>query len=379
MRCDTCGQEVPDGLFCTRCGAQQGMLSAGGKMRRGRYAASPNEPVAQPAVMTALFPHLGQDEVNEFRWAFLAGAAVIVVLYLAGFITAALLAAAFLVPILYVMYLYEVRVYRDTPLPVLGFTIGGGIVVGVLLTLLTSRLVSPFPAVQTTALGPVINVGALLLVGLLIPIVQEIVKPLPALLLRGRTEFAQTIDGLVFGVAAGLGFALAETIIEFSRVLTGLDVRVDPANWLFPLISIGVLLPLLHGSSTGAVTASIWRFRRNRWGRIEAAGIPVAIAAHVAFVIGTLLLTAWGFGPLIWLGWQAIVVGALLIYVRLLLHDALIDEAAEMGMAQTQCPNCHRNVVAAGFCPNCGMSLMAVPDSVRRAREDLPARSDEVA
>ena len=36
-------------------------------------------------------------------------------------------------------------------------------------------------------------------------------KPLPAIFLPNRADFPETVDGLVFGVAAGLGFSLAES------------------------------------------------------------------------------------------------------------------------------------------------------------------------
>ena len=65
---------------------------------------------------------------------------------------------------------------------------------------------------------------------------------------------------------------------------------------------------------------------------------------------------------------ELLVVGSLLIYIRYLLHFSLLEEAANMGFAETVCPNCHMHIVASGFCPNCGMALSAVPGSVRRSR-----------
>ena len=63
-----------------------------------------------------------------------------------------------------------------------------------------------------------------------------------------------------------------------------------------------------------------------------------------------------------------------LIYVRYLLHHALLEEAAHMGFAETVCPNCHMHIVASGFCPNCGMALTAAPTSVKRARKPVAAK-----
>src|SRR5205807_3336997 len=124
-------------VFCTRCGAHQGTMgelgnaSASTRTREYRYAAHPAEHVIQPSVFTTLFPHLGHNKIHEFRWAFAVGLAGILVLYLAGLITAAILVAVFLVPVLYLIYLYEAQVYLDEPSVVLGFTICGGILVGI--------------------------------------------------------------------------------------------------------------------------------------------------------------------------------------------------------------------------------------------------------
>jgi len=371
MRCESCGQDVPEGVFCTRCGADQDTAGApmDWRRRRDRYAAHPDEHVAQPGILTTLFPHLDHDEINEFRWALIAGLAVLAALYVAGLITAALMVAAFLVPVLYIIYLYEVRLYRDAPATVLGFTIGAGIVLGVVVTILGNALRGPLPPVDFSPFGVRIDVGGLLVAGLLIPVIQEVLKPLPALLLRDRPEFSETIDGLVFGVAAGLGFAMAQTVVQFSQVLTTLEVRSDPANWLLPLVTAAILLPILHGSSTGAITAAIWRFRTRHRGSLEVGAIVAAVASHVAFVIGSQLIVAAGYGLVLATVWQAVVVAAMLIYVRYLVHDALLDEASNLGFARTTCPNCHRLVTAAGFCPSCGMALTAVRRDISDARE----------
>ena len=371
MRCDHCANDVPDGVFCTRCGAHQGAAEAVGdpKLRERSYAAHPGEAVVHASVITTLFPHLGQHKVHEFRWAFLAGLGGILILYLAGLITAAILVSAFLVPVLYLIYLYEAQVYRDEPAMVLGFTIGGGFLVGLILTVITNAVVNPI----TASAGLAADMGTLVVAGFLVPIVQEAAKPLPALLLRGREPFTETIDGLVFGIAAGLGFSVAETLIRFSSVITALPIHSDNSgNWVYPLMSIAIFQPLLQGSATGIVVAAIWRHARGRFEKREWGGILVAVLAHIAFTTGSTALTELGAFPLVVVIWQAIVVGGLLIYVRYLLHHSLLEEAAHMGFSETVCPSCHRHIYASGFCPNCGMALTAAPSHVKRARRARP-------
>ena len=369
MQCDHCAQDVPDGVFCTRCGAHQGTTQESGnaKTREHRYAAHPGEHVAQPSVISTLFPHLGHNKVHEFRWALTAGLAGVLVLYLAGLITAAILVAAFLVPVLYLIYLYEAQVYRDEPATVLGFTLGGGIVVGIVVTILGRAIYNPFDYNHNPLGSASISIGGLLIVGLLMPVVQEVLKAVPAYFLPNHAEFPETVDGLVFGVAAGLGFSLAEGLIGFSSALTSL-AHVAPGNWIYDLTTLAVFQPLMQGSATGMVVATIWRYRRGRLGGREIGAVVMAVVAHIAFSAGTLLLKDAAVNPLAILIWQAVVVGALLIYIRYLLHHALLEEAAHMGFAETVCPSCHTHIVASGFCANCGMALTAAPNSIKRSR-----------
>ena len=370
MRCDHCSHDVPDGVFCTRCGAHQGTTTESGnaKTREHRYAAHPGEHVAQPSVITTLFPHLGHHKVHEFRWAFIAGLAGVLVLYLAGLITAAILVSAFLVPVLYLIYLYEAQVYRDEPAMVLGFTIGGGIVAGIVFTVFERIVYNPFQYTANPLANAGVNIGGLLILGLLFPVVQEAVKPLPAFFLPNRKDFPETVDGLVFGIASGLGFSLAEALIGFSSVVTSLPAHVAPGNWIYDLTTLAVFLPLLQGSTTGMIVAAIWRYRRGRLGEREIGAVAAAVLAHIAFSAGTEVLKATSVNALFILIWQAAIVGAVLIYIRYLLHHALLDEAAHMGFAETVCPSCHMHIVASGFCPNCGMALTAAPNAVKRSR-----------
>ncbi len=370
MRCDHCAHDVPDGVFCTRCGAHQGTTREAGdaKSRLHRYAAHPGEHVAQPSVFTTLFPHLGHHKIHEFRWAFAVGLAGILLLYLAHLITAAILVAIFLVPVLYLIYLYEAQVYRDEPALVLGFTIGGGIVVGLVVTVVETIVYNPFQDVGNPLRSGAIGLGGLLFLGLIQPVVQEALKPLPALLLPNRADFPETVDGLVFGIASGLGFSLAESLIGFSSVLTGLPVIAEPGNWIFNLATLAVFQPLLQASATGMIVATIWRYRRGRLAGREIGGVAMAVLAHIAFAGGTQVLKDTAVSPLFILIWQAVIVGALLVYIRYLLHFALLEEAAHMGFAETVCPDCHMHIVASGFCPNCGVALTAAPTSVKRGR-----------
>jgi RsiW-degrading membrane proteinase PrsW (M82 family) len=362
VHCDHCGKDVPDGVFCANCGAHQ-QTSAGrrGARRLDRYAAHPGEHGLHPGVFTTLFPHLGHRKVHEFRFVFAGGVLGIFVLFLVGLITAALCVAALLLPVLYLLYLYEAQVYREEPLLVLVLIAVGSIGLGVGMTVLTDKLVPNDARFSLNVTG-----SALVITGVLIPLIQEAAKPIPALLLRVRTVFRdETMDGLVFGVAAGLGFGVGETFVRFANVLTELPVRSTPGSWIFPLLTTAVLLPLLQGTATGLVCAGIWRAARGRADLLSLAAIVIALAGHIAFISVGQVVINHGWSQLVLLGWQSLVDVALLLALRILLHTALLEEAAEGGFVESYCPHCNSDVLAGSFCPSCGMSMSARPLHVR--------------
>lgn len=363
MRCEHCGQQVPEAAFCTSCGAHQGRAGESGDPRpdRHQYAADPGEHVGQPAVFSTLFPHLGLGRINEFRYAFLGALAALILLVATGLVVAALLGAIFLIPIIYVVYLYEAQVYRDEPATVLGLTVGGGLVFGLVVSLVADRVV------VGTARGD--SAGQVVGLTVILPMVQLIFMTLPALALRGHPQFPETMDGLVFGVASGLGFSVTEGLVRFSSVFTQQGFQSDSANWIAPLISLAVLIPMLHGSAAGVAVASLWRTDRS--GRARTLGVfgaALAVILSVAFYLFGQLLQLNGVAAFVVLAFQVVPVAGLLVYARQLLHHSLLQEAAGMGFHPAVCPNCHRDVVAAGFCPNCGAAISVVSRPGRSAR-----------
>jgi hypothetical protein len=340
VTCAHCGAEVPDGEFCTQCGAHR----RSGALRLHQFALRPGEHVAAPNVLSTLFPRLSHERLHSFRWALIAGALVVGVLAATGLVVPAVWVATLLVPVLYLAYLREADVYADAPLLVLLGTVVAGAVVGVALT------------AAGDALGSGLAAGGVLALGVGIAVVAEILKPVvPLLLLRSR--FPSTIDGLVFGVAAGVGYALAQSVVNLSGALGGVALRVNPSGWTFTLFSVGLLIPLLHGSCSGLVAASFWRPRGGRAAALRAAGLPLALVADIVFVSGSEILDDAALSPFLVLLWQAAVVAAVLIAVRMLIHATVLDEGAVLGLREVRCHVCGRTVEAATFCPECGVSI----------------------
>jgi RsiW-degrading membrane proteinase PrsW (M82 family) len=369
MRCAHCGRDVPDGVFCAHCGAHNGEPGLGDPRRRlGHYAAHPGEHVFAPAVFTTLFPHLGHRKLNEFRWVFAGGLIGVFALFVAGLITAALCVSVLLVPILYLLYLYEAQIYREEPLPVLVLLLFGSVAIGVGVTIGTDRLISAQGQLSFAVTG-----GSLVIIGVVIPLIQEAAKPLPALALRVRPAFrSETLDGLVLGVAAGLGFGVGESFVRLSNIIVELPVRSTPGNWIYPLLTTAVLLPLLQGTATGLVCAALWRFARGRMDILALVALLVAVAGHVAFSLGEQLLVNHGWSQLMGLAWAAAVDVVLVVCLRVLLHGALLDEAGDLLLADHYCSHCHDIVSAESFCPSCGMALAAVPYQTRAVSVGAP-------
>lgn len=342
MTCSHCGAEVPEGEFCTHCGAHRDR----GPLRVHQYALHPGEHLATPSVFSTLMPRLANDRSHLFRWALLSGVALVAVLAVTGLVVPAIWVAALVVPVLYIAYLREADVFADAPLLVLLATVVAGAVVGVAVT------------AAGDSIGKGAGAGGVVLLTAVTAVVAVLLTPaVPLLLLRRR--FPNTLDGLVFGVAAGAGFALAQTLVNLTGSLGGVGLRVDPANWVFTLLSAALLIPLLYGSCGGLVAASLWRPRGGHASALRAAALPLAVIAAVAFASGSEVLDDAGLTPLFVLLWQAVVVTGVLIAVRLLIHASVLDEGAALGLREVRCHQCGRTVEASRFCPHCGTLVAA--------------------
>jgi hypothetical protein len=366
VTCPHCGSGVPGGEFCGHCGAH---LTLGSPRRTHSYAAVPSERVAHLAIITTLFPHLPHRRGGPFRVALVAAGALVVLLAAMHLFAPATAVAVFALPFLYLMYLYEVEVYETEPWLVIGTTMVVGALFGFLLT-----------AVAGDALSQLVLTGdretAFVLAGIAIPVVaQALMLAGPLFLYFARTAFREPLDGLTFGAASALGFTLASSLTAFWPLLSGpLLASGSPVDWALRLARAGLLVSLINACTAGAVAAALWlhRYDRRRTGRPGYASLPVAavvafgtqVALGVAsFFIGDLVLDV---------AILTLVAAALLLYLRLVIHDALLVEGAEHEIGpEAPCPECHRIVPTMAFCPSCG-AARAAASKQGRAR---PARA----
>lgn len=362
VTCPHCGSLVPAGDFCGHCGAH---LTSGSRRRRHAFAAVPAEHVAHISVVTTLFPHLPHRRGGPFRLALVFAGALVLMLAGLHLFAPATVAAVCALPVLYLMYLYEVEVYESEPWLVIGATVFAGLLLGwVFATVAGGALAN----LQITSDSQT----AFVLAAIGIPVVsQSLMLAGPLFLYLYRQSFREPLDGLTFGAASALGFTLASSLTALWPLITGPLLAPGSAiDWAVRLTRAGLLLSLINASTTALVASALWlrRYDRRRKDRPWHSGIlaAVAVAYGVQIVLG-------GVGFLVpdlvaQVAIFAIVTVGLLLYVRFAIHEALLVEGAEHEIGpDSVCPECHRIVPTMAFCPSCGAAHAARPKGRRRA------------
>jgi RsiW-degrading membrane proteinase PrsW (M82 family) len=352
--CPHCGMSVPEGDFCGHCGAH---LTTASTTRRHAFAAVPSESVAHLSIVTTLFPHLAHRRGGAFRWALIGGTAAVVLLAALQLFAPATAVATFLLPALYLLYLYEVEVYENEPWLVVGTTMFAGGLFGFAFTQYAGGAVANLNLTGDTS-------SAFLLAGIAIPIMAQALMLIgPLFLYSFRGGFREPLDGLTFGAASALGFTLASSLTTFWPLIAGPLVGSGSGlDWTLRLLQAGILISLINASTTGVITASIWlhRYDARRSGGEWYVGIltalVVALAAQIllgmiSFVIPDL------FAQVVIRSLAAV---ALLLYLRVVIHESLMAEGSvhEIG-PDAPCPECHRVVPTMLYCPHCGVNRAA--------------------
>lgn len=361
VTCPHCGSKVPAGDFCGHCGAH---LASGSARRSHAFAAVPSQPVAYISIVTTLFPHLPHRRGRPFRMALVAGGAAVILLAALHLFAPATVAAVFVIPLLYLIYLYEVEVYEGEPWLVVGATMVAGAILGYAFTALAGSALARFSLTGDRDTAFVMS-------GLTIPVVAQVLMLAgPLFLYTFRTRFREPLDGLAFGAASALGFTMASSLTAFWPLIVGPLVGSGaPLDWAVRLTRAGLLASLVNATTTGLVAAALWLRRYDRrhanrdWQSSILAAVLVAFGAQIA-------LGAVGFAE------QDLAAGfailglatlALLLYVRLVIHQALLVEDAEHEIGpDSLCAECHRVVPAMAFCPACGAARAAASKQGRR-------------
>ncbi|TMG61986.1 MAG: PrsW family intramembrane metalloprotease [Chloroflexi bacterium] len=317
----------------------------------------PTERVAQLSIITTLFPHLPHRRGGPFRLALVAGSLLVVALAALHLLAFATVAAMLVLPVLYLMYLYEVEIYESEPWLVIGATMVTGALLGIVFTALVGGALS---RLQLTGDRDT----AFVVAGIAIPVIaQALMLAGPLFLYLFRERFREPLDGLTFGAASALGFTLASSLTEFWPLLSGPVLGPGSAlDWAVRLLRTGLLVALVNACTTALVAAALWlqRFDRRRTARPWRSSLPVAItvALSVQIVIGMLEFAVQDLilGVVV----IGVAAGALLLFLRLAIHEALLVEGAEHEIGpDSPCPECHRMVPTMAFCPACGAARAA--------------------
>jgi hypothetical protein len=374
VRCDDCGQEVPEGNFCIRCGNS---LSEELARKGGRgFAANPKEGVNRPSVVSSIFPQLPRADMDTFRLALLLGVVVVVVLAVFRLFPLAIVASAVLTPLLVVLYLYDVDVYEDEPLSVIAFTMVWGIGAGIVGGLLAKAFASSGAAFLEKSSA---STGVLL--GVVLPLISVALMIAGPLLLLPRKSFNDVLDGATFGGASAVCFAGAQLITSSFSFLANAGLRpvgsVTP--WIIRVLELAVAAPILAAAVIGAAAAAFWlRYRspvrdRQALGVLGRPAIALAVAAAVLIVaaLGQLYLA-----DILALILYVLLDAVTLVWLRRVLQLGLREEAAEIETGpDIVCANCGATTPRHSFCINCGISLLALPNARRADRREAPPPS----
>ncbi|MEA2678218.1 MAG: hypothetical protein QOJ81_2359 [Chloroflexota bacterium] len=376
ITCNQCGNQVARLEFCIRCGDPLTDEYGAEQVReqRRRFAAAPDERLNAVALVSTLFPQLPRADMRSFRLAFAAGVAIVAGLALLGFYPIALVSAAVLVPLLMVLYLWDVDIYEDEPVGIIGATMLWGALAAAAFAWLASGLPAP------TGFGRA-NLLDTLIAGVWLPLLEgALMIAGPLVLLRSR-RFNDVLDGATFGAASAVSFSGASLIVQSLPIFSaGLRPAGDPLPWVIQMLSFGVLQPVIAAGAIGAFAAAVWlRYRapisdRNALGPVGQPALALlgAAALIVASGLAKTLLTIIPQTLVL-----AVIAVVALLWLRRALHLGLLQESREIDVdGEIRCPNCGLMTPEHTFCGNCGISLRAVPSSRRSATADVPAKAE---
>jgi RsiW-degrading membrane proteinase PrsW (M82 family) len=381
VECPRCGMDVPEvSHFCRHCGSDP---RSGDFERRQSYAAKPDESVASFRLVSTIMPQGAGRQPHTYRVAAGIALALTVVTAALGALPAAIMLAAFAVPIVYILYLYDVNLWGDEPVRVVAaaFVLTG--VPAAVFTWSWSRGISlSIELTGENASGPVGR--DLLILVLLVPVVSELIRQVGPLYLASRPRYDDLMDGLTFGVVAGVGFAAFETLVLHWSWITGgfASPGSSTASWVSVVVLQGFVKPLIYGTATGLAVAEFSGLGESydgftpRW----VAGVLQAMLVNALFQGGAYLLSFVGgrnsaVGAILGVLWGLLLLGALVILVRTVLHmgllEAALESAARGGSSHASselaaCSRCELPLLPySDFCSTCGSSIRAVPKGDR--------------
>jgi subtilisin family serine protease len=380
IRCDQCGEEVPAVHYCVRCGDPLEPERRRGRSGRLRdtFAAAPDERAGTPNIVSTVFPALPRAHMRTFRVALAVGVAVVLALATLGLYPLAIVAGALLVPLLAVIYVYDVDVYEDEPLPIIGLTLAWGALAGIGYTLAVDALLPSgllAGAVGSLARGGGPDLAAVVLRGLALPVVAGALMALGPAALMTQRRFNDVLDGATFGVSSAVAFTGAQTLVAALGFLeAGLRPTGDPVPWVARLAGLALVQPLVAAGAVGGFVGVLWlRHRapvRDR-GALGPLGRPVVAGVAGAALLAGQALAVELLDAVLRLVLLVPLAGAALLWLRRVLHVGLLQEAHEVAIGpRAPCPDCGRETAWHSYCGECGVAFASLPKDPRADRPD---------
>jgi hypothetical protein len=208
--------------------------------------------------------------------------------------------------------------------------------------------------------------------GVLLPVVMQVLMVAGPLLLLSRSHFDGVLDGLTFGVAAALGFTVAMVVAGEWHVLTA-ELRGTgvPGDSVLRIVRAGVIAAVVNASTTGLITATLWVRRHGRSRAVSPSvwrGLEISAAVALLVQVGLGLASYFIRDLLLQVVVWAIAAAPLLVWLRIVLHHALLEEGGTHHVGPPGvCPECHNVVPTMLFCPSCGVARSASPRHARGA------------
>jgi hypothetical protein len=362
--CWSCGEPGPAGQFCGACGAPTAVDGsrphpAALPVRRHAFASDPTQPTLSPRLLATLLPHLPRERRRRFGFALGAAVVVLAIVGGLGWVGPAHAATA-LVPLIFILYLWEVEVYAGDA------TLGVGVLVlsgaaGVVWWHLTATHISE-AYVRDVLQG--LSFGRVLRSGVGLAVASQLAMATVAILVVLVEPMTEGLDSFVTGALGGMGFAVGITVANLWPDLRAMTVHVgSPVSGALRLVSQGMLVHLVDGLGSGVLVATVWLARTRRaqrgggpWPIIGALSLVVVLQGVIGAVNVSVKSATVAFVVCL------AAIGVLLLCARLVLHQLLLAEAVPGHFGPSRaCTQCGAVTPATSFCVNCGIALKATP------------------
>jgi RsiW-degrading membrane proteinase PrsW (M82 family) len=164
-----------------------------------------------------------------------------------NFFPTVILLGALLVPVTFISYIYDHIPAREISLSCILICFLGGGVVGII----TAGILE-YSTLQGMTIAAFFGIG----------LIEEACKLIFPLIQYFRGRYRSEADGVLFGIAAGMGFAALETMGY--GMVTLIESQGSIGSLEEVLLVRGLLSPAGHAAWTGLVCAVLWRTRERK-------------------------------------------------------------------------------------------------------------------